>query len=137
MAHSWSPADDGKAMVFDSEAGAFSLARVVPTTKTIAASSTAQSIDVGKYGAVDITLTANCALTFTGTPGSDEMWTVTLVVRQGGAGSYTVTWPTTTVWPAATAPTLTTTVAGYDLVTLRTFDGGMTWLGKAEGLAFG
>src|SRR5687767_12945011 len=35
-----------------------------------------------------------------------------------GAGSFTVTWPATVLWPAGTAPVITTTNNKVDLVTL-------------------
>ncbi len=41
-----------------------------------------------------------------------------LRIIQGGSGSYTITWPANTKWPASTAPTLTTTVGGIDVITL-------------------
>lgn len=37
-------------------------------------------------------------------------------VVQDATGSRTVTWPATFAWPAATAPTLTTTAAKMDIV---------------------
>ena len=43
-------------------------------------------------------------------------------VIQGGTGSYTVTWGSLFAWPAATAPTLSTTVGYVDLITC-TYDG--------------
>ena len=39
----------------------------------------------------------------------------TLAVKQDGTGSRTVTWPAAVRWPAATAPTLTTTAAKTDI----------------------
>lgn len=37
---------------------------------------------------------------------------------QGGAGSYTATWPGNVVWPGGVAPTLTTTVGRKDVFTM-------------------
>lgn len=39
-------------------------------------------------------------------------------LKQGGSGSYTVTWPAAVVWPSGNAPVLTTTVGQTDRVTL-------------------
>lgn len=60
------------------------------------------------------TLTADVSFTFTNPkPGA---W-YTLELRQGGAGGFVVTaWPGTVVWPAGTAPVLTTTAGRTDLI---------------------
>jgi hypothetical protein len=103
---------------------------------TVATSGASQSISVASYGVVDLTLTANCALTLTGAT-AGTAWSITFILRQDGTGSRTVTWPSGTDWAAATAPTLTTTASGVDVVTLLTVDGGTTWLGFLGGKAFG
>ena len=41
-----------------------------------------------------------------------------LEIKQGGAGSFTIAWPGSVVWPSATAPTLTVTVGQTDIITL-------------------
>jgi len=46
-----------------------------------------------------------------------------------------VNWPGSVDWPAATAPTLTT--SGIDILTFMTVDGGTIWYGFAAGLAMG
>lgn len=51
-----------------------------------------------------------------------------LCIKQGGTGSYTVTWPSSVKWKAATAPTLSTTVGAVDIIQLISFDNGTTWL---------
>lgn len=42
----------------------------------------------------------------------------TLLIKQGGAGSYTLTWPATIAWGGGAAPTLTTTVGKTDTIRL-------------------
>ena len=44
-----------------------------------------------------------------------------------------ITWPTGTVWPAGTAPTMTGTLNKRDVITLFTFDGGTIWYGVVVG----
>ena len=62
------------------------------------------------------TLTAACSLSFTApTAGAAGL---TLVLIQGGTGSYTVTWPSTVLWPDSSAPTLSTAVGGRDIISL-------------------
>ena len=41
-----------------------------------------------------------------------------LVMKQDGTGSRTATFPATVMWPGGTAPTLTTTAAGIDIIAL-------------------
>ena len=61
-----------------------------------------------------ITLSASSTFTFVNVvPG-----VYILKLIQSGAGSYTVTWPSSVKWAEATAPTLTTTVGAWDFVTL-------------------
>jgi hypothetical protein len=79
-------------------------------------------------GIHDITLTASRELTFpTAVPGQS----FTLVIRQGGSGSYTITWPTTVKWDGGVAPTLTTTVGAVDI--LGFFCVGTIWFGFVSG----
>lgn len=105
------------------------------TISTVAASSTAQTVNIGAHGVVDITLTGNCTFTFAGTP-AGRAWSVTLVLRQDGTGSRTVTWPASTKWNLGAAPSLSTTASAIDIVNLVTVDGGTTWFGFLAGKAF-
>lgn len=105
-------------------------------TQTIAAAGASQTLDLSLYNTFDITLTANCTLTFSNPPdsGLDAHWT--LILRQGGTGSYTVTWPGTVAWQDPTdgttggpAPTLWTAVGAQNVVQVSTVDGGTTYGG--------
>ena len=56
---------------------------------------------------------------------------MTLRIAQDSQSSgYSVTWPTGTVWPTATPPTLS---AGTDVFVFFTNDGGTTWYGFVSG----
>jgi len=59
---------------------------------------------------------------------------ILLVMIQDGTGSRTATWPVTVKWPAATAPTLTTTGDGIDIISLY-WDGAVYY--AQSSLAFG
>ena len=59
------------------------------------------------------------------------------VVQDSGASGYTVTWPTSVDWPAATAPTLTATASAVDQFVFYTYDGGTNWYGFTAGQALG
>lgn len=64
-----------------------------------------------------ITLTGNIT-TLTLTAPSAGVGKFLLRVVQGGAGSFTITWPGTVLWPLGTAPTLSIGVGDVDIVTM-------------------
>jgi hypothetical protein len=105
---------------------------------TVAASSTAQTLTVPTTGdsAYDITLTANCTFTWTGTGATGKLQTVSLLLRQDGTGGRSATWPTTT-WIGGIAPTLPSGASQVALVDLYTVDGGTTFIGVQKGIATG
>jgi hypothetical protein len=104
---------------------------------SVAAGAT-ETLDLGAANTFDLTLTANCTLTLTNPPatGTEGRWTI--VLRQGGSGSYTVTWPGTVVWrdtdgtATATPPTLATAVGAVDTIDIRTVDGGASYGASLE-----
>ncbi len=101
--------------------------------QSLVAAGATQALDLRRYSVFDITLTADCTVTFTHPPvaGADNSWT--LIIRQGGSGSYTITWPAAVSWPAAngtptsTPPVLFTAVTAVNIVILSTDDGGVTY----------
>jgi hypothetical protein len=104
--------------------------------QTIVDSGAAVTLDCSLYGFFDITLTANCTITISNPPVSGVGGLIIVILRQGGSGSYTVTWPASVKWQSATgtnsgsAPTLWTAVGAEDVVQLATLDGGTTWGGE-------
>ncbi len=82
------------------------------------------------------TLSENTTFTFSNPPASGKANIFTLkVVQDSGASGYTLTWPTSVDWPAATAPTLTATASAVDYFVFITHDGGTTWYGFTAGQA--
>lgn len=75
-----------------------------------------------------LTLTTNCVLTF---PTAVAGQSFTLILAQGGSGSYTITWPGSVMWHAGISPTLTTSVGGIDI--LGFFTDGTNWFGFVSG----
>ena len=65
------------------------------------------------------TLTGNVTFTFTAPTGPTR---IQLRLIQDGTGSRSVTWPGTVKWEGGTAPTLSTSAASVDIITI-TFDG--------------
>ena len=91
--------------------------------------STAYTIDLAG-GSVQIrTLTGNCTYTFP-TPVAGKSFT--LVQKQDATGSRTVTWPASVKWPAATAPTVTSTASKADKFVFTAIDSS-SWLGSVAG----
>ncbi len=98
---------------------------------TVATSGAAQTIpDVTTATINRITLTANCTFTFP-TAGAGKSFTLVLV--QGGAGSFLATWPGTAKWAGAVAPTLSTAVGKIDYLSFVCTDG-TNWAGFVAGL---
>lgn len=86
----------------------------VEAVNTVADSGAAQTIpEPGLYGLNDITLTANCTLTF---PADSAGKTLRMVIRQDGTGSRTITWPANTIFPGGTDVVPTAAAASIDLI---------------------
>jgi hypothetical protein len=83
-------------------------------------SGTSKAIDWRVGQKQKLTLTGNLAtFTWTAPPGPCNL---ILKLIQGGAGSFTVTWPAAVLWPDNIAPVLTTTVGKIDIVAMY-YDG--------------
>ena len=90
--------------------------------------STAYTIDLAGGSVQILTLTGNCTFTFpTATAGKG----LTILLKQDGTGSRTVTWPASVKWPAGTAPTITATASKLDKYVF-TADG-TNWYGSNAG----
>ena len=107
------------------------------TAVTNATSGATETLDLESGNVFDLTLTANCTITLSNPPASGTSGSFTLILRQDGTGSRTVTWPASVDWASATAPTLTTDASAVDVLTFMTVDGGTTWLGFVAGQALG
>lgn len=103
------------------------------TLTTVAATGATETLDVSTANVFDITLDAACELTFSGSAASVAN-SFTLIARQGGSGSYAITWPASVDWPGGTAPTISTAAGRVDVFTFFTVDNGTTWLGFASGI---
>ncbi len=100
------------------------------TEETVTANtSTAYTIDLANGTVQILTLTGNVVYTFP-TPVAGKSFT--LIQKQDGTGSRTVTWPASVKWPSATAPTLTATASKADKFVFTAIDGS-SWLGSVAG----
>jgi hypothetical protein len=101
-------------------------------------SGTTPIVDCEAANVFSITLSGNTTFTFSNPPASGTAYGFSLKVTQDSGGSgYTVTWPTSVDWAAATAPTLTADANGVDVFVFITHDGGTTWYGFVAGQALG
>jgi hypothetical protein len=94
------------------------------------------SIDLNNGNVHSVILTGNATLTFDNPVATGDSSSFTLIVKQDGTGSRTVTWPGSVAWAAATAPTLTTTANRFDVLAFTTVDGGTRWFGFVAGQDF-
>jgi len=99
-------------------------------TETVltANSSTAITLNITANGTVQIiTLTGSATITM---PAAVAGKSFILFLKQDGTGSRTVTWSTVN-WPAATAPTITSTASKMDVYSF--FSDGTYWYGTTVG----
>jgi len=97
-------------------------------THIVASSGATQIIDVSTASVFDITLTANCTLTFSGAT-SGRSCGFTLLLRQDSTGGRTVTWPGAISWPGGTMPSIPMTANLALIFVFFTSDGGASWFG--------
>jgi hypothetical protein len=98
---------------------------------TILGRTTGVTVDGAKGNAFYTVLTGNRVVTFLHhSPGQVLWW----YAKQDGTGSRTVTYSSDVVWPAGTAPTLTTGANKVDII--RCNDTGVGWLCSASGQNF-
>mgnify|MGYP001617862679 FL=1 len=98
-------------------------------TLVTANTSTSYTIDISTGNAFSLIMTGNCTFTFSNPKATGTACSFTLILQQDGTGSRTATWPAAVKWPAATAPTLTTTASRFDVLTFLTVDGGTRYFG--------
>jgi len=104
----------------------------------VTSSSNATTVNLRDGTNFSHTLTENTTFTFSNPASSGKTSSFTLkLVQDASASGYTVTWPASVDWPAATAPTLTATASAVDYFVFITHDGGTTWYGFTAGQALG
>lgn len=98
------------------------------TRSANATASGSVTVDIENGNVHDLTLTGSITtLTISNPPSTGKVGNLTLILRQGGSGSYTVNWPASVKWANATPPTLSTAVSSVDMVFMVTTDGGTTY----------
>ena len=84
----------------------------------------AKSVDLSLGDLITATITGPTTITFTNVAAAGKGSCITMIVTNAGANLAFAVVPK---WPAATPPTLS--VAGVDILTFLTVDGGTTWYG--------
>jgi len=106
------------------------------TYAAVTSSSNATTVDCEAGNAFSHTLTENTTFTFSNPPASGTAYSFSIeIIQDASASGYTVTWPSSVDWPAATAPTLTATASAKDVFVFYTRDGGTNWYGFTAGQA--
>ncbi len=106
------------------------------TYAAVTSSSNATTVSCEAGNTFMHTLTENTTFTFSNPPASGTSYTFSIeIIQDSGASGYTVTWPASVDWPAATAPTLTATASAKDIFVFTTRDGGTTFYGFTAGQA--
>ena len=108
------------------------------TYLAVTSSSNATTVNCETGNVFSHTLTENTTFTFSNPPSSGTSYGLSLkIIQDASASGFTVTWPASVDWPAATAPTLTATASAVDQFVFYTHDGGTTWYGFTAGQALG
>jgi len=109
----------------------------ISETTAITSSSNAATLDLQAGDNFTHILTENVTYTFSNPAASGKASAFTLkVVQDASASGYTITWPASVDWAAATAPTLTADANGVDYFVFITTDGGTNYYGFVAGQAF-
>lgn len=95
------------------------------------------NIDCSLGNNFDITLSSSInSLTFSNVPTNRRLFPCTLIFIQDGVGGRTISWPSSFRWSGRSSPLLTTAAGGIDIITMVTYDGGITWLATVAGQNF-
>ena len=106
------------------------------TYAAVTSTSNATTVDCHAANSFSHTLTENTTFTFSNPPASGTSYSFSIeIIQDASASGFTVTWPASVDWPAATAPTLTATASAKDIFVFTTRDGGTNWYGFTAGQA--
>jgi hypothetical protein len=107
------------------------------TSATPVISAGALTIDLNTASVFEVVLTASVtSLVFANPPTAGRAGSATLILRQDATGGRTVTWPSSILWSAGTAPLVTAAANAVDIYGFITRNGGTTWYGFPAGQGF-
>jgi hypothetical protein len=108
------------------------------TYAAVTSSGAATTVNCETGNAFSHVLTETTTFTFSNPPASGTAYSFSIeIIQDSGGSGHVVNWPTTVDWPAATAPTISTTASSKDIFVFYTRDGGNNWYGFTAGLALG
>jgi hypothetical protein len=114
------------------------------TYQAVSSSGGSTTIDCEAANVFSHTMTENTTFTFANPPASGTAYGFSLkVIQDAGDSGYTITWPSSVVWPRndqyrdTGAPLLTSTASAVDQFVFYTYNGGTTWQGFTAGLNLG
>ena len=106
------------------------------TYAAVTSTSNATTVNCHNGNSFSHVLTENTTFTFSNPPASGTAYAMSIeIIQDASASGFTVTWPASVDWPAATAPTLTATASAKDVFVFTSRDGGTTWYGFTAGQA--
>ena len=106
------------------------------TYAAVTSTGNATTVNCENANSFSHTLTENTTFTFSNPPANGIAYTFSIeIIQDASASGFTVTWPASVDWPAATAPTLTATASAKDVFVFTTRDGGTNWYGFTAGQA--
>jgi hypothetical protein len=100
------------------------------TTVTNATVTGTFTVDMAVANIFNLTQTGSTTYTFSNPAAGGTTSNFLIAIKQGGAGSYTATWPGSVKFPNGSTPVLSTTVGKVDILNFITFDGGTTYFGS-------
>ena len=106
---------------------------ITSNSLTVSANAVAVSLATGNAFEIDLeAATGTVTITLSNPPASGTLGECLLKIQQDTTAARAITWAGGTfVWPAGTAPTMTTTADGIDLYSFKTWNGGTTWYGTS------
>lgn len=106
----------------------FVLENVRDKVQTITAAATT-TIDFSLGGVILLNQAVNITtLDLTGAPTDGSCATLTIHrVKDSSGTARTIAWPSSVQWPGGTAPTLTATASGHDVIAMQCYDGTNWW----------
>lgn len=104
----------------------------------VTSSANTVTLDCSSGNSFKHVLTEDTSLQFSNVPTTGTGYVCSVeIVQDASASGFTVGWANGTVWPSATAPTLTSSASASDIFVFNTFDNGTTWYGFTAGQAMG
>lgn len=134
------PADDGKALVYQNSTGKFipqsiAVAAVTPTgggKETVVTANTGSAYTINLASGNCFNLTLNAATVtlanFTGAT-NGVLCSIRVWLHQDGAGGRVIVWPTNVKWDNGNPPLLGTLANDFATLSFESLDGGTTWVG--------